>query len=314
MLDDLISCIETLKDRIKSHGTSLRENEIRTRIQLIDPLLRVLGWDVSDPAIVVPEYKVKDDRADYALLQPGGGLAAFIEAKKLNTILDPHQSQMVKYALMDGIKHVGLTDGNRWEFYDLLQPVGMDEKQVLGLSIADTPSHECALKLLLLWRPNLSSGSPLPANAPLMAITDDVSSTAIDPPDADNWVSLAEYISLPQTQLPNSIRFWDGEVQPMKYWYELVYLTAEKLYQEGAFQVHDTPIKLVDYPNDPRSFRYSIHEEPKHSNGDDFTSPRTIGDPPLYVETADNRNAHTRKAVTLLKMYNKDPSDVHLNL
>ena len=36
---------------------------------LIDPLLRTLGWDVFDPKVVTPEFKVEGGRADYALLR-----------------------------------------------------------------------------------------------------------------------------------------------------------------------------------------------------------------------------------------------------
>ena len=57
-LDDLVSVIWTLQRRICAHGAALRENETRTRMALCDPLLRVLGWDVSDPGLVMPEYNV----------------------------------------------------------------------------------------------------------------------------------------------------------------------------------------------------------------------------------------------------------------
>ena len=56
MLDDLVDVIETLQERIQTHSATLRANEIRTRTALIDPMLTALGWDVSDPALVTPEY------------------------------------------------------------------------------------------------------------------------------------------------------------------------------------------------------------------------------------------------------------------
>ena len=56
-LDDLVGCIEVLKERMQSYRTDLAEYEMRTRVTLIDPLLRALGWDVSDPTVVMPEYK-----------------------------------------------------------------------------------------------------------------------------------------------------------------------------------------------------------------------------------------------------------------
>ena len=48
-LDDLADCIELLQQRLRDHETDLRENEIQTRMALIDPLLTALGWDVNDP-------------------------------------------------------------------------------------------------------------------------------------------------------------------------------------------------------------------------------------------------------------------------
>ena len=89
MLDDLVSVIETLQQRIATHRQSLQQNEIRTRTGLIDPLLTALGWDVSDPAVVTPEYSVGGGRADYALngvgVHTGGdgrGQAAWARAQR----------------------------------------------------------------------------------------------------------------------------------------------------------------------------------------------------------------------------------------
>ena len=71
-LDELMECIDLLQERMRSHRDTLRENETRTRMALIDPMLRALGWDVSDPAAVTPEYKGGGGWADYALLRADG--------------------------------------------------------------------------------------------------------------------------------------------------------------------------------------------------------------------------------------------------
>ena len=49
MLDDLQGVIEKLRNMIKTHHGYLSGHETRTRQVLIDPLLRELGWDVTDP-------------------------------------------------------------------------------------------------------------------------------------------------------------------------------------------------------------------------------------------------------------------------
>ena len=167
-LDDLVVCIKLLQERMRSHNTALRENETRTRMALIDPLLHALGWDVSDPALVTPEYKVSDRWADYALLRPEGQPAATLEAKKLGEVLMPHRMQMLNYANASGIDYAGLTDGNHWELYDVFKRGQLEERRVLEVSIDRTPAYESALKLLLLWRPNLESRQPVAASPPIL--------------------------------------------------------------------------------------------------------------------------------------------------
>ena len=81
-LDDLLRLVETLRARIDAHGPALRASEALTRYALIDPLLRELGWDTSDPTQVVPEYPTSGGRADYSLLADGQP-RMMVEAKKL---------------------------------------------------------------------------------------------------------------------------------------------------------------------------------------------------------------------------------------
>ena len=60
MLDDLVTAIQTVQERIREHGNSLSQNEYRTRVVLIDPVLCALGWDVSDPgSVTIEDYHVQ---------------------------------------------------------------------------------------------------------------------------------------------------------------------------------------------------------------------------------------------------------------
>ena len=68
-LNALMHVIETLKERIEHDGETIGSNEIRTRTALVDPLLNALGWDTTDPAMVIPEYAAGGGVADYALLK-----------------------------------------------------------------------------------------------------------------------------------------------------------------------------------------------------------------------------------------------------
>lgn len=84
----------SLKDAIQSasrlvdaHGEYIASLEVRTRYALVDPILRALGWDLTDPSQVQIEYETKTDqpkpcRVDYALL-PTGKPVILVEAKPL---------------------------------------------------------------------------------------------------------------------------------------------------------------------------------------------------------------------------------------
>ena len=167
---DLINVIETIRRRIEAHRQSLQQNETRTRTALIDPLLTVLGWDVSDPGLVTPEYNVGQGRADYALINGSDIIpAAIVEAKKLNYALkNDERMQMLNYANARGVRYAAVTDGNIWELYEVFKQAPLEGRRRLSVKITSTPAHQLALQLLLLWRPNLASGGPVAAQEPVL--------------------------------------------------------------------------------------------------------------------------------------------------
>ena len=304
-LDDLVRCIELLKERMASHHDALRENEWRTRMALIDPLLRTLGWDVSDPDVVAPEYKVRKKLADYALLRPDGQPATIVEAKRLDAKLgDDEQVQMLNYAFMDNITYAALTDGNHWELYDLWYQGAWEERRILKVSIADGPAHENALKLLLLWRPNLASGSPVPAKPPILGPNPP---PPPPPPPPGDWIDLFKYNPPPKSPCPASIRFWDGSEQLLKRWYEILTSIVEKLYAEKWLTVADTPIGWSNSS-------YSVHTEPVHPTGKQFADHKKIDGTPLFVNVNLNAGQTRNNARNLLERFGPQSAKVYLRL
>lgn len=167
--DHLLSVIEILKERIRIHRPSLQQNETRTRTALIDPLLTALGWDVSDPGLVTPEYGVGQGRVDYALNGSDAIPAAMVEAKRLNHPLnDDERMQMLNYANVRGVRYAAVTDGDIWELYEVFKYATLEDRRLLNVKITDTLAYQLALQLLLLWRPNLASGEPVPAQEPVL--------------------------------------------------------------------------------------------------------------------------------------------------
>ena len=315
VLDELVDRIEALKTRIASHGNELRENETRTRMALIDPLLHALGWDVSDPGMVKPEYKIGNGWADYALLRPDGKPAAAVEAKKLGGSLTSHRMQMLNYANASGIDYAALTDGDHWELYSVFERGQLGERLLLDVFLVGTPVHECALKLLLLWRPNLASDRPTHVSARIPGEAQRPMPTPAAPtpagveeapppprPASPGWVALPEYDRSREGRRPMAVRLWDGHERAIKRWYELLTGVVEKLYSEGRLTVDNVPI--------PYSDRISIvHTEPIHPTGRPFTYFKSIDGTPLFVNVS---SSILRKTQRLLLRCGLNPAEVYL--
>ena len=326
MLDDLVKVIETLQQRMKSHGATLRENEIRTRMALIDPLLQALGWDTADPAAARPEYDVSGLRVDYALLRLDGNPAAVVEAKKLGESLEPHRMQMLNYANASAIRYAGLSDGDRWELYDvfLRVPLENERRRILKVSVSGLPAHEIALKMLLLWRPNLSWGQPVRANEPITRQRpqaepaprpernpdpmDPMNETARQPGDNPGWIALSEFVPRAR-RAPTAIRFPGGVEERLGFWWKLIYSTARWLLAEGHLTQGTIPV-----PAGRR--RHLINDTGVHPNGNRFVNPSLLETEgtTLFVFAAFGRESAVRHTRRLLQHCGRNPAEVFVQV
>ena len=302
-LDDLVSVIETLKARIQTHRQVLEAYETRTRMALIDPLLQALGWDTADPALVLPEYEVSGqrERPDYALLDAAGQPVALVEAKRLGESLASHRMQIVNYANLSGVPYAGLTDGNHWELYKVFDPAPIDDRLLLNVSITDRPAHDVALKLLLIWQPNLASGQPVAANEPVLTtVTEPVTPQPVaepeverpraaapkPPPMGEGWVPLSEVASVTGKSPPTAVRFPDGSTREVSSWRNLLLSTIEWLWSNRSLTTRNIPVKGA-------KGAHIVNTDGKQPSGKPFINPQPIAGTPLIV------NANLSAAGTL---------------
>ena len=308
-LDDLTGVIEKLQRRIEKHGASLRANETRTRLALIDPLLCALGWDTADPDVVMPEYRVDVGWADYALQRPGTQPIAVIEAKRLGSVVDHHLEQAVGYCIEQGIAYAGITDGNHWQLYRTFDPVPLADKRVLDVHIGDAPAHQSALKLLLLWRPNLASGLPTVAKEPILrmepelATVPNTSQPAEIPEARPGWIALAEYNLPAKSPPPKAIRFTDGKERPLSHWHETLAHTVEWLHSKELLTTANAPVKSSQH-------RYAVSTEPVHPNGDSFDKPISVNGTPFVISLGLNAKQIRQYTTKLLQHCGVNPAEV----
>lgn len=127
---------------------SIIQTEEATKTAFIMPFIQnVLGYDVFNPAEVVPEFTAdvgikKGEKIDYAIVKDGH-VQILMECKKVGDELSvKHASQLYRYFGVTTAKIAILTNGQVYQFFtDLDSPNKMDEKPFLTLDLLDIDEH-----------------------------------------------------------------------------------------------------------------------------------------------------------------------------
>ncbi len=130
---DLIDKLMELSSRIQRQKDAvLTEQAAKTAFVL--PFLQALGYDVFDPAEVIPELTAdhgirKGEKVDYAIKQ-NGKIIILIECKTIGADLEAkHAGQLFRYFSVTDARSGVLTDGIRYVFFsDLERENRMDDR------------------------------------------------------------------------------------------------------------------------------------------------------------------------------------------
>lgn len=126
----LRAVLREVADRIDRHrGSNIGEQN--TKLALINPVLRTLGWDVEDLEDVRSEFRraPSDKPVDYALMLARTP-RLFVEAKALDENLEDRRwaNQIVSYATVAGVEWVVLTNGDEYRIYNAHALAPVEEK------------------------------------------------------------------------------------------------------------------------------------------------------------------------------------------
>lgn len=139
----LVKKLEEIKLVAHKYRAKLTQSEATTRAVLIDPVIRTLGWDLSNPEMVEFERSYQGTKLDYALNDGQGEVRFIVEAKALGVNLsnDSIFTKILSYAITYRIPNIYLTDGIIWKHYklkefDKLEPVVFDISKDSLLTIA----------------------------------------------------------------------------------------------------------------------------------------------------------------------------------
>jgi hypothetical protein len=139
---DIAERTQALALKIRKQKGSI-ETEEATKNAFVMPFIStVLGYDVFNPAEVIPEFTAdvgtkRGEKIDYAISHEGK-IQLLVEVKKVAEPLRiEHASQLFRYFAVTNARIAILTNGEQYEFYtDLDAPNRMDAKPFLVLDFS----------------------------------------------------------------------------------------------------------------------------------------------------------------------------------
>ena len=233
-IQGLYDLIIDLRTKIDKHRELFVKNEAAVRYALINPLLEALGWDMSNPDDIIPEFPTEAGRPDYVLKKAGKEIA-FLGAKALNK---PENSlQYISYCLSVGVKCFIATDGASWEIYDIYKIGKIEDRKILFWNIENDPVEDTVRKSLGLAKPIVY------VTQNEFGISEVKSSIFASPPDIAK--NLPEDLKMNNNKKIR-IKIGDEKAIGVDNYVDILYLTADWLIKNGYINKGDIPIKVGD--------------------------------------------------------------------
>ncbi|MCL4333378.1 MAG: hypothetical protein M1290_06405 [Candidatus Thermoplasmatota archaeon] len=300
----IIELVNALKDKISKYETDFSRNEALVRYSIINPFLIALGWDISNPAQVIPEYSTNAGRADYALLKENRKRPiAFLGAKKLGTKED--LGQHLNYCLQEGVKYFIATDGQKWELYDTHKDVPLFEKKSVEWDILNDDTSQIAIKSLVIA--NIGSFGEEPFQ-PIHKVETDATNENKQEQSSivRNRGTLNERrVGNRRSPLrPLSLTIEEKTFQVNKS-NQILIKTAEWLISEGKLDVSAVPIESG--PD-----RWLISTKKIHRNGSPFKNPSRLSNG-LFIETNYGSRRIEELARRLMKHFGYSENSISVN-
>lgn len=139
-MTEFLEKVQTFAKQLKDKKEGIN-NEETTKIALIFPFVRLMGYDTTNPLEVRAEYTAdigakQGEKVDLAIMKDDK-INIIIECKPINTILgQEHLSQLYRYYSLTEAKIGILTNGIIWRFYADSKKQGiMDETPFLEVDL-----------------------------------------------------------------------------------------------------------------------------------------------------------------------------------
>jgi hypothetical protein len=137
---DLIQAISIIRERI---ADPRYQSEGAVRELIILPILRELGWDETNPDVVVRDVDLSGQRVDYGLAVRPTRPSILVRVKR-NDRGGGQDRQLLEYASNDGIPMVCITTGREWDFYLPGEQGPYEERRLYKLDLVEREPRDSA--------------------------------------------------------------------------------------------------------------------------------------------------------------------------
>lgn len=329
--------LEMIIERMKKYRSLYEQNEMAVRDQIVNPILRSLGWDPENPEEVQPNVSTEEGVPDYSLLK-NGNKALFIEAKKLSVDVEQKEviRQLAKYCFGEGMKYGVLTNGAIWILFRAFQEgTTMAERIVWKVDIESDDISASIRRLNTTSKDNVENIETLIKK---LQILDEIWQSLLEEPkemikglipvfeglikegypdyvfeisDIEDFIKerVRELISSPYetvTDLTSEPKIWKGVERPRKMiigtdTYE-IRNSFEILVNTANWLIEKGKLKKSDCPISAGHKRNLVNLDPKHKYGDSFRSAKRLSNG-LWIETSYGTAGCINYARRLLERY-----------
>lgn len=151
MNDSFGSVLSKIRSVLSTHRSLYQSNERAVRTQLVEPLLKAIGWDPEDPNQVLLGPCTDAGIPDYLLVKNDRRIL-FVEVKNLSHDVEAQEmAQLFKYAFEHHTRYGLLTNGKVWILVVAFRDdTTVAERKVWRLDLEQDPLQTLAARLTLL--------------------------------------------------------------------------------------------------------------------------------------------------------------------
>lgn len=328
--------LEMVVERMKKYRSLYEQNEMAVRDQIVNPILRGLGWNPENPEEVQPNISTEEGVPDYSLIK-NGNKVLFIEAKKLSVDVEQKEviRQLAKYCFGEGMKYGVLTNGAVWILFRAFQEgTTMSERTVWKIDIESDEQTASIRRLNTISKDNIENIENLIKK---LQILDEIWKSLLDEPEEmirglipifDRLIKegypdykfespeIEDFLRERTKELitpPGEIEVvphpepsvWEG-TRPRKMkigsnTYE-IRNSFEILVNTANWLIREGKLMKSDCPIPAGPKRNLIHVEPRHKYGDSFRSPKKLSNG-LFIETSYSTPGCINSARRLLEKF-----------